>query len=91
MRLPPARNGVFTMSIALSDQQIAHILLACRPLPPQERTSFMASLFELLLNRREEIGEGELGRTIRDLQHQHFTPPSDEEAGIMGEYKLRWT
>jgi hypothetical protein len=50
----------------------------------------MASLFELLINRREEIGEGELGRTLRDLQHRHFTPPSDEEAG-MRKYKSRWT
>jgi hypothetical protein len=79
------------MAIALSDQQISHILLACRPLQPQERLSFLAGLFELLLNRRGEIGEGELGRTLRDLQHQHFTPPSDEEASIAGEYKLRWT
>jgi hypothetical protein len=49
----------------------------------------MASLFELLLNRREEIGEGELGRTRRDLQRRYFTPPSDEEAG-MGKYESRW-
>jgi hypothetical protein len=59
------------MSIALSDTQIAQILTVSRPLQPQERTAFMAALFQDLLNRREEVGDGELGRTLRDLQHRY--------------------
>jgi hypothetical protein len=34
----------------------------------------MAALFEALLNYREQVGDGELGRLLRDLQHRHFTP-----------------
>jgi hypothetical protein len=65
------------MSIVLSDQQISHILLACRPLRPEERAAFIAALFEDLLMRRDEVGDGELGRTLRDLQYRYFRPPSD--------------
>ena len=46
------------MSIALSDAQIAQILLVSRPLQPKERTAFMAALLEDLLMRRDEIGDG---------------------------------
>jgi hypothetical protein len=68
------------MSLALSDTQVDHIMLVSRPLQPKERTAFLAALFEDLLMRRESVGDGELGRTLRDLQHRHFKPPSDEEA-----------
>jgi hypothetical protein len=64
------------MSLALSDAQINHILLTTRPLQPRERQEFMAQLLEDLLNRRDEIGEGELGRLLRDLQRRYFTPPA---------------
>jgi hypothetical protein len=64
------------MSLALSDAQINHILLTTRPLQPRERQEFMAQLLEDLLNRRDEIGEGELGRLLRDLQRRYFTPPT---------------
>jgi hypothetical protein len=72
------------MSIALSDTQIAQILTVSRPLQPQERTAFMAALFQDLLNRREEVGDGELGRTLRDLQHRHFKPPTPDEISNYG-------
>jgi hypothetical protein len=77
------------MSIALSDAQIAQILLVSRPLQPKERTAFMAALLEDLLMRRDEIGDGELGRLLRDLQRKHFRPPTDEESGS-GNYGARW-
>jgi hypothetical protein len=64
------------MSLALSDAQIAHILLTTGPLRPRERREFMAQLLEDLLMRRDEIGEGELGRLLRDLQRRFFTPPA---------------
>jgi hypothetical protein len=35
-----------------------------------------------LLMRRDEVGDGELGRLLRDLHCRHFRPPSDEEAGL---------
>jgi hypothetical protein len=69
------------MSIALSDRQIDHILLTTRPLAPPERAGFFAELFETLLMRRDEVGDGELGRLLRDLHCRHFRPPPEEEAG----------
>jgi len=72
------------MSMTLSDTQIAQILLISRPLQPKERTAFMAALFQDLLNHREEIGDGELGRTLRDLQHRYFQPPTVNEISYYG-------
>ena len=67
------------MSIALSDSQIAQILLTTLPLQPQERAGFMAALLEALLMCRDDVGDGELGRLLRDLQRRYFTPPSLDE------------
>jgi hypothetical protein len=67
------------MSLALSDTQIAHIQLVSRPLQPKERAAFLAALFEDLLMRGDEIGDGELGRTLRDLQRRYFQPPTVDE------------
>jgi hypothetical protein len=35
----------------------------------------MAALFQDLIMRRDEVGDGELGRVLRDLQRKHFKPP----------------
>jgi hypothetical protein len=56
--------------------QVAAITSVTRPLQPKERTAFMAALFQGLLHRRNEMGDGELGRTLRDLQRRYFTPPA---------------
>jgi hypothetical protein len=77
------------MPLALSDTRVDHILLTTGPLQPQERAAFMAQLLEDLLMRRDEIGDGELGRLLRDLQRKHFRPPTDEESGS-GNYGARW-
>jgi hypothetical protein len=68
------------MSISLTDAQTDAITNLARPLAPPERTGFFAELFETLLMRRDEVGEGELGRLLRDLHRRHFRPPSEEEA-----------
>ena len=73
--------------IVLTDAQQDAILNVARPLQPSERVAFMAALAELLAGRRLSLGDGELGRTLRDLQRQHFRPPTDEEAGMLG---TRW-
>jgi len=39
-----------------------------------ERAAFMAAL-EALFTGRSGVGDGELGRTLRDLQRQYFKPP----------------
>jgi hypothetical protein len=73
--------------VTLTDAQIAAITNATRPLQPQERTQFMAALLELLLFSQIEMGDGTLGRALRELQRKHFRPPTDEETGMLG---TRW-
>jgi hypothetical protein len=68
------------MPLALSDKQVDHIKFVSRPLPPRERTHFMAALLETLLNYRPHVDDGELGRLLRDLQRRHFQPPAAASA-----------
>jgi hypothetical protein len=75
--------------VILTDPQISTITNLARPLRPKEPAAFMAALFEDLLMRRNEVGEGELGRTLRDLQRRYFQPPTDAEAGL-GNYGAQW-
>jgi hypothetical protein len=70
------------MSISLTDAQTDAITNLARPLAPAERAGFFAELFETLLMRRNEVGDGELGRLLRDLHCRYFRPPSDAEAGL---------
>jgi hypothetical protein len=67
------------MSISLTDAQTDAITNLARPLTPAERTGFFAELFETLLMRRDAVGDGELGRLLRDLHGRHFQPPTVDE------------
>jgi hypothetical protein len=60
--------------LSLSDQQMDALTSACRPLQPQERVALMGAL-HVRFQGRSEVGDGELGRALRDLQRQHFRPP----------------
>ena len=70
------------MSISLTDAQTDAITNLARPLAPPERAGFFAELFETLLMRRDAVGDGELGRLLRDLHCRYFRPPSDETVGL---------
>ena len=70
--------------VTLTDSQIAAITNATRPLQPCERTEFLAALFGELLNARDEIGDGTIGRLIREMQHRYFRPPTDETVRMTG-------
>jgi hypothetical protein len=50
-------------SILLTDAQTDAITNLARPLQLEERIAFMAARFETLLMRRDEVGDGELGRS----------------------------
>ena len=69
--------------ITLTDAQQTAIIRATRPLQPAERAAFLAALVALFADRNE-IGDGELGRALRDLQREHFQPPTATETGMMG-------
>jgi hypothetical protein len=70
--------------VTLTDERQQQILNIARPLQPSERLGFMAQLCELLVGCHRSLGDGELGRTLRDLQRQHFRPPTDSEADMRG-------
>ena len=69
--------------VVLTDAMISAIENATKPLQPSERLPFQSALLEQLLYYRDEIGEGTLGRLLRELQQKHFKPPIDTE-GLMG-------
>jgi hypothetical protein len=65
--------------VAFSDQQLDAIMRAARPLQPFERSAFLVAI-SVLYQGRSEIGDGELHRSIRELQRLHFRPPDVREA-----------
>ena len=58
----------------LTNAQELAVTHAARPLPPTERTAFLAAL-EALFAGRNDVGDGELGRALRDPQRKYFRPP----------------
>ena len=78
-----SRAAIFTPAmIRITDTQALAITHATRPLREHERTAFLAALAKLLAGRNE-IGDGKLGRALRDLQRQHFRPPTDAGIGLV--------
>jgi hypothetical protein len=79
--MPEARHGIRRMSsspIALSDTQLDAIIRACAPLQPDVRNAFLLDL-AALLQGQELLGDGTIGRLIRELQKKHFDPPQFDE------------
>ena len=60
--------------IKLTDAEITHVFAACRPLPVEQRDSFLQQV-ATLLNGCAEIGPGTVYRCIEQAQRNHFTPP----------------
>jgi hypothetical protein len=60
--------------IAVSDEQLSAIMRAVEPLQPLERSAFLAALAPLLRGRND-VGDGELHRLIRELLRQTWHPP----------------
>jgi len=58
----------------LTHAQQTAITHATRPLQQTERRALLAAL-EASFAGGTEIGNGELGRTLRELQRKHFRPP----------------
>jgi hypothetical protein len=62
-----------TTPISLSDDQLAAVMRACAPLMPVDRDPFLRALAHRL--RGQEIGDGTVGRAIRELLHGGFFKP----------------
>jgi hypothetical protein len=56
----------------LTDAQATAIVHATRPLQATERAAFLAAL-EVIFAGRSDVGDGELGRALRDLQRKFST------------------
>jgi hypothetical protein len=63
--------------ISWSDDQLSAVMRASQPLEPYERSAFLSAL-ATLFQGRSEVGDGELFRSIKQLQREHFRPPALE-------------
>jgi hypothetical protein len=61
--------------LSLTDSQFVAVCNAAQPLQPIDRSAFLASIAAFFAGR-SEVGDGELGRCIRELQHCYFKAPS---------------
>jgi hypothetical protein len=63
------------MPLAFTDSQWEAVQNASRPLSPFQRSAFVAALGHMFYGRAE-IGDRELHRALRELQHEHLSPPT---------------
>jgi hypothetical protein len=69
-----------------SDSQIDQLLLTLRPLNEAQREALLEDLAGVL-RQAPHLGDGQLYRTLRDLQRRHFDPPAPDRVGA----PLKWT
>jgi hypothetical protein len=62
--------------ISLSDDELAAIMEAARPIPPRDRDQFLRDCAAELA-RYPELGPGIIGRVVGKLQRQHLNGPRD--------------
>jgi hypothetical protein len=76
--------------ISVSDEQLTMIFNACAPLQVGDRDPFLRAL-AVALRREPVIGDGMLGRLLRDLQHEFLRGhwPSDVETGLRAPHLLK--
>ena len=58
----------------LTDVQELAVINAAKPLQPQDRAKFLTEL-QARLEGRQELGDGELFRALREIQKKYFHPP----------------
>jgi len=63
----------------LSDDELAVITDLARPLPPDQRSPFLAAVVAEA-SQHPEIGPGLIARIARDLRRR-YTPPSTDNSG----------
>ena len=57
-----------------TDDQLDQIFRAAQPLTPSERAAFLEDLASVL-RELPHLGDGQLYRTIREVQRRHYDPP----------------
>jgi hypothetical protein len=71
-RIPCPRRS--PRRISLTDDQLATVMKAAEPLDPHRRSAFLVALAALLRGEPQPVGDGSLGRAIRELQHEFRDP-----------------
>ena len=69
-----------TTPIALTDEQLAAIIRAARPLDVHVRDSFLQEVAAMLANGGGPVGDGDVHRAIRATQRKYFDPPIEVES-----------
>ncbi len=70
--------------ISLSDDELAAVMSAARPIPPRDRDQFLRDV-AAELSRHLEIGPGIIARVTAAAQKRYLNPPSLQ--GIGGKYR----
>jgi hypothetical protein len=60
--------------ISFSDHQMDMIRDASRPLDAFVRSAFINAIGQYFFDKAE-VGDGELARCLRELQHEYINPP----------------
>ena len=69
--------------LALTDDELAAVMSAAKPLPPSQRSVFLADV-AAELSKYPEVGPGIIGRVCSKLQREHLSPRSLN--GVGGKY-----
>jgi hypothetical protein len=74
--------------IFLNDEELTAVFAAAQPIEPGRRSAFLEALASRL--RGQEVGPGAVGRAIRELQRDFWTPPlSTAEIGESDQPRMR--
>jgi hypothetical protein len=75
------------IQLPLSEAQQIAVLNAARPLGPGQTDAFVADLVSLYAGK-PSIGDGEVYRSLRQLQREYFRPPDTGESHGATEFQL---
>ena len=88
LKFPQSETSTRGNLMELTERQQSAVLNATNALDRLQKDAFLAALAHLL-EGRNEIGDGELCRTLRDLQREHFRPPDLGGRGVDQSQKIR--
>jgi hypothetical protein len=86
---PARKSGTSPMSskpIALTDDQMDHVLRIAEPLDPQLRSAFLGALAHALQSE-PIVGDGLLYRLARELRRQFWSPPDLSKGNDVSKYR----
>jgi hypothetical protein len=73
-KVPHMHKPLSSVPPSFSDSQVDQLLFTLRPLNEAQREALLEDLASVL-REAPRLGDGQLYRTLRDLQRRHFDPP----------------